>query len=187
MRKIFMVFTFLIFIPFVSFAQSVHSPYTGEEKREIKALSSEDIEGYLKGHGMGFAKTAELNHYPGPNHVLDFAKELALSKEQLDRTKETYDEMHKDAVSSGRQIVERERILDNSFANQEIDEKGLMEMTVEIGRLKGELRAVNLKAHLKMREILSSHQADKYDELRGYQGNGGKHKHQHHKYHSDHH
>ena len=179
-----MVFTFLIFL---SFAQSGHSPYAGEEKREIKALSSEDIEGYLKGRGMGFAKAAELNHYPGPKHVLDLVEELHLSKDQLDRTKETYDEMHKDAVSIGRQIVEKERILDNSFANQEIDEKNLMEMTVEIGRLKGELRAVHLKAHLAMKGILSSHQVDKYDELRGYQRNGGKHKHQHHKYHSGHH
>ena len=181
MRKVFMVFVLLIFIPFISFAQSRHSPYAGQEKRKIKALSSEDIEGYLKGRGMGFAKAAELNHYPGPKHVLDLVEELHLSKDQLDRTKETYDEMHKDAVSIGRQIVEKERVLDNSFANQEIDEKNLLEISVELGSLQGELRAVHLKAHLKMRKILSSHQVDKYDELRGYQGNGGKHKHQHHK------
>jgi hypothetical protein len=176
-----MVFVLLIFIPFISFAQSRHSPYAGQEKRKIKALSSEDIEGYLKGRGMGFAKAAELNHYPGPKHVLDLVEELHLSKDQLDRTKETYDEMHKDAVSIGRQIVEKERVLDNSFANQEIDEKNLLEISVELGSLQGELRAVHLKAHLKMRKILSSHQVDKYDELRGYQVNGGKHKHQHHK------
>ena len=41
------------------------SPYTGQDKREIRALSKEEVHGYLSGDGMGFAKTAELNHYPG--------------------------------------------------------------------------------------------------------------------------
>ena len=41
------------------------SPYTGQEKREIRALSKEEVHGYLSGDGMGFAKPAELNHYPG--------------------------------------------------------------------------------------------------------------------------
>jgi hypothetical protein len=38
------------------------SPYTGQEKREMKALSKAEIDGYISGDGMGFAKTAELNH-----------------------------------------------------------------------------------------------------------------------------
>lgn len=187
MYKVLMVFTLSIFIPFISFAQSRHSPYVGQEKREIKALSEGDIEGYLTGQGMGFAKAAELNHYPGPKHVLDLAEELRLSKEQLDRTKETYNKMHKEAVSIGRQIVEKETFLDNSFASQKIDERSLLEMALEIARFQGELRAVHLKAHLEMKEILSPQQIDRYDELRGYQGGGGKYKHQHHKYHSGHH
>ena len=58
------------------------SPYTELEKREIKALSKEEIGGYISGDGMGLAKTAELNHYPGPRHVLDLADELQLSGEQ---------------------------------------------------------------------------------------------------------
>jgi hypothetical protein len=35
------------------------SPYAGEEKREIKALSSEEVATYLEGKGMGLAKVAE--------------------------------------------------------------------------------------------------------------------------------
>jgi hypothetical protein len=60
-------------------AGEVLSPYTGQEKREIKALSKKEIDGYISGDGMGFAKTAELNHYPGPRHVLDLADQLQLS------------------------------------------------------------------------------------------------------------
>ena len=36
----------------------------------IKALSTEDVDGYLGGKGMGFAKAAELNGFAGPSHVL---------------------------------------------------------------------------------------------------------------------
>ena len=186
MYKVFIVLTLSIFIPFISFAQSGRSPYVGQEKREIKALSLENIEGLLEGHGMGFAKAAELNHYPGPKHVLELVKELHLSKEHLDRTKEIYDTMHEEAVWLGRKIVEKERSLDNLFANQKIDQKSLSDMTIAIGKLQGQLRAVHLKAHLEMKKILSLQQIDRYDTLRGYQGNEGKHK-DHHKNHGSHH
>src|SRR5262245_34850176 len=36
------------------------TPYAGQQAREIKALSSEEIESYLSGSGMGLAKAAEL-------------------------------------------------------------------------------------------------------------------------------
>jgi Spy/CpxP family protein refolding chaperone len=178
MKKVLVVFGLIITIPCFTYAQSGHSPYAGQEKREIKALSGEDIEGYLTGQGMGFAKAAELNHYPGPKHVLELAEELSLEKEQIDKTKESYSRMHKEAVSLGKRIVEKERFLDHLFASQKIDLEKLKGTTIEIGRLKGELRAVHLKAHLEMREILTPHQIYRYDELRGYEGSGGEHKHQ---------
>jgi hypothetical protein len=59
MSKCLIILGLLITIPCLTFAQSGHSPYAGQEKREIKALSHEDIEGYLAGEGMGFAKAGE--------------------------------------------------------------------------------------------------------------------------------
>jgi hypothetical protein len=41
-------------------------PYTGEQTRIIKSLAEGDIAALLKGEGMGMAKAAELNGYPGP-------------------------------------------------------------------------------------------------------------------------
>jgi Spy/CpxP family protein refolding chaperone len=185
MIKCLIIFGLIITIPCLAFAQSRHSPYAGQEKREIKALSQEDVEGYLGGQGMGFAKAAELNHYPGPKHVLELTRELRLEKAQIDQTKEAYNRMHKDAVSLGRKIVEKERFLDHLFASGRIDVEKLREITLEIGALQGELRAVHLRAHLEMRQILSPHQIQRYDELRGYQGAGGEHRHQGH--HGGHH
>ncbi|MBW1806312.1 MAG: hypothetical protein JRJ06_08110 [Deltaproteobacteria bacterium] len=179
MHKIIMIFSLLI-IPSLALAQNTHSPYAGQESREIKALSLEDIEGYLTGQGMGFAKAAELNRYPGPKHVLELVGELHLSEEQIAKTKAIYSQMNNEAVLIGKLIVEKEKALNDLFANQKIDENQLKEMTVEIGRLKGKLRAVHLTAHLRLKKVLLLHQIDRYDMLRGYQGNKSKGKHDHH-------
>ena len=53
----------LLGVSSLTFAQS---PYAGQESREIKSLSPAEVDGYLAGAGMGFAKAAELNGYPGP-------------------------------------------------------------------------------------------------------------------------
>ena len=78
------------------------SPYSGQESREIKALSKEEVDGYLSGDGMGFAKAAELNHYPGPKHVLDLAEQLNLSDVQRTTTQSIFDRMKSNAASLGK-------------------------------------------------------------------------------------
>jgi hypothetical protein len=47
-------------------AEGPAAPYAGEQARPIKALSETDIAALRKGEGMGMAKAAELNGYPGP-------------------------------------------------------------------------------------------------------------------------
>ncbi|MDL1878575.1 hypothetical protein FBQ85_25940, partial [Cytophagia bacterium CHB2] len=74
MRKLWPTIIALLAAP--ALAQHQHSPYAGEESREIKSLSPQEIRMYLEGHGMGLAKAAELNHYPGPRHVMELAKQL---------------------------------------------------------------------------------------------------------------
>ena len=144
------------------------SPYAGEEARPIKALSREQVDGYLNGRGMGLAKVAELNSYPGPMHVLEFKAQLGLTREQTERTQRAFDEMRARAMQLGRAIVERERELDELFAKQTIDERAMDEKVLEIGRLAAELRAAHLRAHLRMRDVLTPEQIDQYDRLRGY-------------------
>jgi Spy/CpxP family protein refolding chaperone len=153
-------------------AQEQQQPasYAGEERREIKSLSTEEIEQLLQGHGMGLAKAAELNHYPGPRHVLDLGVKLELTPEQSAATQAAFERMREEAMRLGRQIVERERALDAMFAKGDIDAGKLRAATSEIARLQGDLRAAHLAAHLEMRRILSPAQIKKYDELRGYAG-----------------
>jgi Spy/CpxP family protein refolding chaperone len=144
------------------------SPYAGEETRPIKSLSQEQIDGYLSARGMGLAKAAELNGYPGPMHVLQLKDQLSLTAQQVQETQRAFDEMKSRATELGRTIVQRERDLDDAFARRTIDEKTLNETVNEIGRLGAELRATHLRAHLRMREVLTPRQIEEYDELRGY-------------------
>ena len=156
-------------------SHSAESPYKGQERRPIKALSEEEVKGLLAGSGavMGFAKAAELNHYPGPLHVLESASRLDLPEVQRSGTQQLREDMKREAVALGRQIVERERELDVRFASREINEAALAASLAEIGRLTAALRLVHLRAHLRMREILTPHQIALYDRIRGYESSGG--------------
>lgn len=157
------------------------SPYAGQEERAIKALSSDEVENYLAGKGAGFAKAAELNHYPGPRHVLDLARELELTAEQRKRSQEIFDAMQSRAIALGTQLVGKERELDRRFASGAIDPSSLDQLLSDIGKLQAGLRYVHLSAHLEEKRLLSAEQARRYDQLRGYDrpGTQTEHMHQH--------
>lgn len=163
------VFALSFLAPSQAFAEKAKDrPYAGEEKREIKALSPDEIGGYLKGKGMGFAKAAELNHYPGPSHVITFASELGLSDDLLARTKTVFDKMQRKTQKLGRQLVDKEKILDSLFKNRKINNQNLKSLVNEIAIIKGEIRVTHLETHLEMKGMLSPHQVAEYDRLRGY-------------------
>ncbi len=151
-----------------SSSEDATSPYGGEQGRAIKALSAEDVEGYLSGQGMGLARAAELNHYPGPKHVLALADELDLTNAQRARTERIFEKMQAEAVRLGKQILEKEGRLDALFADREADPGGTRRRVREIGALQGDLRFVHLEAHLKMTDLLTEEQVQRYDQLRGY-------------------
>jgi hypothetical protein len=160
-------------------AQAPKSPYTGEEKREIKSLSGEEVAMYLAGAGMGLAKAAELNRYPGPMHVLELALELELSGDQRTQTEQLFAETKAEARRLGEEIVALERELDERFSSEQISETELARLVKDIGSKKAELRLVHLRAHVRQRALLSSDQTARYVTLRGYDDhhhhNAGKH------------
>jgi Spy/CpxP family protein refolding chaperone len=149
-------------------AHAATSPYAGEERRSIKTLSPTEQEDYLAGRGMGFAKAAELNSYPGPRHVLDLAEELALSELQRKQIESVFDTMQSQAKLLGVQIVDREQELNRLFAENGASYERLQKLVNEIARLQGELRYTHLRAHIATRAALTPHQIKRYDMLRGY-------------------
>jgi Spy/CpxP family protein refolding chaperone len=156
------------------------SPYAGQEQRTIKALSDQEIGDLSEGRGMGLAKAGELNSYPGPLHVLQFAEQLGLSDAQRMATDSLYAKMRERAVSIGRQIIEAERTLDRAFADGRIDPATLRSQLDAIAIMQGNLRAVHLETHLAQRSLLTPEQISRYDALRGYGDNRTPHEgHQH--------
>ncbi|HLU06677.1 MAG TPA: hypothetical protein VKZ91_08985 [Woeseiaceae bacterium] len=165
-----------------SASASDESSYAGQERRPIKSLSEQEIKSLRRGDGMGLARLAELNHFPGPRHVLDLSRELELSAQQRADTQALYDEMVKNAVSLGVDIVEAEAQLDQKFGEGSISPEALETALREIGRLRAELRYVHLRAHLSQKQLLSAEQVRKYDALRGYdhaRDNHADHQHAH--------
>jgi len=63
------------------------SPYAEQEGSGIAAMSRQEANDLRSGAGMGLARAAELNHYPGPLHVLELAEQLGLSAAQRPRFK----------------------------------------------------------------------------------------------------
>jgi Spy/CpxP family protein refolding chaperone len=155
------------------------SPYAGQESREVKALSPQEISDYMSGKGMGLAKAAELNGYPGPAHVLELAAELGLTDEQKARTEALFRKMQGRAIPLGKELVEEERTLDRLFASRSVTSESLVDAMARIGRLQGQVRQVHLDAHIEQAALLTPAQVEKYNRLRGYQSNGG-HEPQHH-------
>jgi Spy/CpxP family protein refolding chaperone len=145
-----------------------HSHYAGREASEIPSLTEDQLEQLRNGDGMGMALPAELNHYPGPKHVLELADDLSLDDGQRRRTEEIFAAMRERAQALGGEIIEAERHLNTRFEHGHIDDEALRERTAAIATLYGELRFTHLSAHLQMKELLSEEQVAKYDELRGY-------------------
>ena len=168
-----------VFIAGATHAQA--SPYMGEQNRTIKSLSEREVEDLLSGQGMGLAKAAELNGYPGPTHVLRLADQLKLSEPQRSATQDLLTRHKAMAREMGARLVEAERALDRAFAHHHIDHDRLAALTAEIGRLQAQLRAEHLGTHLAQTALLSAEQAERYARLRGYAGDvtptGGRHRH----------
>jgi hypothetical protein len=101
-------------------AEKGRSAYVGQQSRDIKALSG-DIAALRSGDGMGLAKAAELNGYPGPRHVLALLRELRLSDTQAAQVTAIRDRMSAAARPLGDELIDRERSLDQLFAQREIN------------------------------------------------------------------
>ncbi len=175
-RRFWLLATAAMMLPSITFAAS---PYVGEQLRSIKALSDQEVGDYLTGKGMGFAKAAELNGYPGPAHVLELADELALSPLQKASTEQVFERMQSSARTLGARLIDEERQLDELFASKAISRESLAKALISIAALQGEIRQTHLRAHLEEAQILSEAQAAKYWHLRGYADNNPVPKHKH--------
>ncbi len=149
-------------------ACSSMTPYAGQQSRPIKSLSDREVRDYLSGAGMGFARAAELNSYPGPMHVMELADALQLSGQQRAATQVLFDAHKAEARAIGAQLVEAERELDALFRAGAASEQVLADQVSRVAQWHGRYRLSHLETHRRMRALLSATQISRYDELRGY-------------------
>ena len=173
-----MLLGFTLALLAVSATADSQSPYVGQESRAIKALSPQEISDYLSGKGMGLAKAAELNGYPGPAHVLELAAQLDLTLDQKSKTEVLFKKMQARAIPLGKELVEEERALDRLFASRAVNSQNLAQALARIGRLQGQVRQVHLDAHIEQTALLTPAQVEKYNRLRGYGITGEQETHQ---------
>ena len=174
MRKSLMTVLALM-IASTAYAAETHkhvSPYKGQEARQIKSLSTADIEELSKGGGWGFAKAAELNGVPGPAHLLEMKDVIPLRSEQVEAITTLFRDMKAAAQAKGEALIALERALDRRFREGPITEEALEELLTEIGEVRSALRFIHLKTHLKTPGILSPSQIRRYNQLRGYATTG---------------
>lgn len=154
----------------LSLALFAASPYAGQQHRQIKSLDAATIMSLQKGEGHGMALVGELNHYPGPRHVLAMAAHLGLTPPQRATTEAIYSRMHNAAIPLGAQILSKEGQLNQAFQQGSITDASLRSLTAQIAVLNGRLRDVHLSAHLAMKRVLTPDQIKMYDAMRGYGG-----------------
>jgi hypothetical protein len=158
----------LLFASAAAAASNEASTYAGLEHRSIKALSEQQLDDLRSGRGMGLALAAELNHYPGPVHVLEASRALGLSAEQLQQTEALLGAMRTEAIPIGQPIIKLEAELEARFASGAAQPPEVEHLVMRIAEAQGRLRYVHLSYHLQMRELLTAQQLVRYDEVRGY-------------------
>ena len=160
------LFYALLLLPVIALAQ--HQSYAGQQDREIKALSPDEVKQYLSGAGMGYARPAEMNRFPGPMHVLELADRLELTQEQRVRTRALMDAHKAEARAIGAKRVESERVIEALFRAGKVDEAALARGVREAAALEGEYRLSHLETHRRLRTLLTEAQVAHYMHLRGY-------------------
>jgi hypothetical protein len=183
--RVAIILTVLLLMTVPGLAQDpLNSPYRRQAETGLRGLDEKEIADLKAGTGMGLARAAELNSYPGPRHVIDAIEQgrLPASRDERERIQQVFNTMNGNAVSVGAKILAEEQQLEAGFRSATIAEPELHSRVARIAALQGELRAIHLSAHLATRRILSDTQIARYNELRGYTASQEKHDTRQHKH-----
>jgi len=179
------ILTVVLLVTVPALAQDpLNSPYRRQSEAGLRGLDEKEIADLKAGAGMGLARAAELNSYPGPRHVLDAIEQgkLTASREQRERIQQVWNTMNGDAVRVGAKILAEEHQLEAGFRSATMTEADLRSRVAAVAALQGELRTIHLSAHLMTRQVLSDTQISRYNELRGYTARQEQHDNPRHKH-----
>jgi hypothetical protein len=135
-----------------------------------RSLAPEELRDLQEGEGMGLARAAELNGYPGPAHILVAARagKIDLYAEQREAIERIHAATKAKAQALGQQILAQEASLEAGFRTGHVVEAELARRVEDIARMLAELRLTHLRAHLLTAAILRPEQIEEYYQFRGY-------------------
>jgi hypothetical protein len=135
----------------------------------VKSISNERYNALVKGLDLdNMAAVAELNHYPMPDKVLKYKKQLDLSPTQLSKIIAINTELHRKRVEMGGNIIANEKKLDALFKAHQVDDGVIIFYTNRYGLYQGEIRNAILQACYKTEELLSEGQLKQLEVLENH-------------------
>lgn len=149
-------------------SHATQSPYAGQQDRAITSLSAEDQKALANGEGWGLAKPAELNGVPGPAHLLELAKEIGLSSEQVEKVQKLFKDMKAQAIALGNEYMAAEKAIDDYFRSGSFSDRELRQRVDQAEQALANLRFLHLSYHHRTLEVITPEQVKQYNELRGY-------------------
>jgi hypothetical protein len=132
----------------------------------VKTISDLRYNAFLKGVDLDDMSLAgDLNHYPSPDNVLKYKKQLDLSPIQVGQLTKLSNELHRKKIEMGGNIIRNEKMLDSLFHSRYIDEGSLIFYTNRSGLYYGEMKGAILMACYNTEKLLTPAQIKKLEAL----------------------
>jgi len=136
------------------------------EQSPVRSLKTEEYNAYLNGTDLTRRSyIAELNHYPLPDKVVQYKKELDLSPSQVTAITAVVKFLQMKKKEIGQSVIRNEKMLDSLFRTKKIDEGTVIFYGNRYGLYEGEYRTAVLQACYKTRNLLTERQIKKFETL----------------------
>jgi len=151
---------------FIATAVNAQSADSTARRSPLKTLTYEQYNALVNGEDLyGMSLAAELNHYPSPEKVIKFKRQLDLSPIQVNRLNAINKELHRKKVEMGWIIIHNEETLDSIFKYHRLNNGSLIFYANRFGLYQGELRNAILQACLITRTLLTPQQISRFEAL----------------------
>lgn len=152
---------------FIGITANAQSPADSTGKHSpLRTLSDIQYNALINGKDIyGMSLAAELNHYPSPEKVIKFKKQLDLSPIQVNKLIAINKELRRKKLEMGLIIIHNERTLDSIFKYHRLDNGSLIFYANRYGLYQGELRNTILQSCLTAWNLLTPQQIKKYETL----------------------
>lgn len=164
MYKNLLLLSCLLFTAVIASAQSLTD--TVMKKSPVRTLSDAQYNAYLRGNDINrMAYVAELNHYPSPDKMLGYKKELDLSPAQITQLTAIMKTLQMKKIEIGQSVIRNERMLDSIFRTHRLDEGTIIFYGNRYGLYEGEYRTALLTACYKTQKLLTDRQIKQFEAL----------------------